>query len=58
MTKKVQSQMQASEIRFLRKIKQVTMFDKDYPTSRISQHRVATSANRYSVGLSLDGLAV
>ena len=44
MTKKVRSQMQVSEMRFLQKIKEVTMFDKHgkHCNSRISRHRVAT----------------
>ena len=41
-TERVQSQMQASEMKCLRKIKLVRMFDK----SRISQHRVAASPDQ------------
>ena len=44
LTERVRSQMQACEMRFLRKVKGVTMFDKQ--TLEISRHRVATFPDR------------
>ena len=46
MTERVRSQMQESEINYLRKIERVTMFENVRSNSKISQHRVATSANQ------------
>ena len=56
MTERVRTQMQASEMRFLRKIKGVTMFDK-HRTLRFVNLSTSRSYFSGSKDLSFDGLA-
>jgi len=59
MTERIQSQLQASEMRFLRKNEGVTLFNKvrSSENPKIFKHRAATSISE-SKDLSLDGLAM